>query len=52
MKYFYQAMLTDRMSAAAALRVAQLKMLKQPQRQAPYYWAAFMLHGEWLASPE
>ena len=51
MKYFYQAMLTDRMPAATALRVAQLKMLKQPQRQAPYYWAAFMLHGEWLPSP-
>lgn len=52
MKYFYQAMLTDRMPASAALRVAQLKMLKQPQRQAPYYWASFMLHGEWLASPQ
>ena len=50
MTFFYQAMLTDRLPPAAALRVAQLKMLKQPQRQAPYYWAAFMLHGEWLSS--
>lgn len=48
MKSFYQAMLTDQMPASAALRVAQLKMLKQPHRQAPYYWASFMLHGEWL----
>ena len=47
MKYFYQAMLKDRMAPAAALRMAQLKMLEQPRRQAPYYWAAFMLHGEW-----
>lgn len=50
MKYFYQAMLTDQMPAATALRDAQLKMLKLPQRQAPYYWASFTLHGEWLAS--
>ena len=47
MKYFYQAMLRDRMPPAAALRIAQLKMLEQPQRHAPYYWAAFMLNGEW-----
>jgi CHAT domain-containing protein/predicted negative regulator of RcsB-dependent stress response len=47
MKYFYQAMLKDGMPPAAALRAAQLEMLKQPQRQSPYYWAAFMLHGDW-----
>ena len=47
MKYFYQAMLKDRRSPAAALRLAQLELLRQPQRRAPYYWAAFMLYGEW-----
>jgi CHAT domain-containing protein len=47
MKYFYQAMLKDGLPPAAALRAAQLEMLKQPHRQAPYYWAAFMLQGEW-----
>jgi CHAT domain-containing protein len=51
MKYFYQAMLKDRLPPAAALRVAQLKMLEQPQRQAPYYWAAFVLYGDWQTKP-
>jgi CHAT domain-containing protein/Tfp pilus assembly protein PilF len=30
-----------------ALRQAQLKMLKNPQRQHPYYWASFIQSGEW-----
>lgn len=30
-----------------ALRQAQLKMLKQPGRKHPYYWAAFIQSGEW-----
>ncbi len=32
---------------SAALRAAQLQMLKQPQRRAPYYWASFIQAGEW-----
>jgi len=51
MKYFYQAMLKEGMPPAAALRAAQLKMLKQPERQSPYYWAAFELHGDWQVQP-
>ena len=47
MKYFYQAMLKDRRPPAAALRLAQLELLEHPKRKTPYYWAAFMLHGEW-----
>jgi hypothetical protein len=31
----------------AALRAAQLQMLKQPDRRAPYYWASFIQAGEW-----
>ncbi|MBK9707534.1 MAG: CHAT domain-containing protein [Acidobacteria bacterium] len=34
-------------SPAAALRAAQVEMWKQKQWQAPYYWAAFVLQGEW-----
>jgi CHAT domain-containing protein len=30
-----------------ALRNVQLKMLRTPQRQHPYYWAAFIESGEW-----
>jgi CHAT domain-containing protein/tetratricopeptide (TPR) repeat protein len=47
MANFYSRMLKDRMPAAAALRAAQIEMLKQPKWQAPYYWAAFVLQGEW-----
>lgn len=47
MASFYSRMLKDRMPAAAALRAAQIEMLKQPKWQAPYYWAAFVLQGEW-----
>lgn len=47
MKYFYQGMLGKRMRPAAALRAAQLEMAKQKQWKAPYYWAAFVLQGQW-----
>jgi CHAT domain-containing protein/Tfp pilus assembly protein PilF len=30
-----------------ALRNVQLKMLRTPERQHPYYWAAFIESGEW-----
>jgi CHAT domain-containing protein/Tfp pilus assembly protein PilF len=44
---FYQAMLKEGKSPAAALRAAQLDMLKQRRWQSPYYWAAFTMQGEW-----
>jgi len=48
MKRFYQGMLGDeRLSAAGALRQAQLSIWKQKQWREPYYWAAFVLQGEW-----
>ena len=48
MKQFYQGMLgPDRLSPAGALREAQLSLWKQKQWRAPYYWAAFVLQGEW-----
>jgi CHAT domain-containing protein/tetratricopeptide (TPR) repeat protein len=37
----------QRLSAAAALRAAQLQMSKNPRWQDPFYWASFQLHGEW-----
>jgi CHAT domain-containing protein len=36
-----------RVSAAAALRKAQLEMLGHRTWRAPYYWAAFQVQGEW-----
>ncbi len=48
MKRFYQAMLSDQhLRPAAALRVAQVEMLKMKEWEDPYYWAAFVLQGEW-----
>lgn len=35
------------LTPAAALRAAQLAMWRDKRWQAPYYWAAFVLQGEW-----
>lgn len=32
---------------AAALREAQVAMWKQIQWRSPYYWASFVMQGEW-----
>ena len=47
MKLFYQRMLKDGMPAGAALRAAQLELSGQKRWASPYYWAGFVLHGEW-----
>jgi CHAT domain-containing protein len=44
---FYQRMFREGMSPAAALRQAQIEMLKGKRWRFPYYWAAFVLQGEW-----
>jgi CHAT domain-containing protein len=47
MKRFYQSMLIDGLSAAAALRTAQLQLSAIPKWKSPYYWAGFTLQGDW-----
>jgi CHAT domain-containing protein len=47
MKRLYRGMLKDGLRPAAALRAAQLSLLKQRRWSAPYYWAGFVLQGEW-----
>ncbi|HEY6403520.1 MAG TPA: CHAT domain-containing protein, partial [Blastocatellia bacterium] len=48
MKRFYQGMLgPERLRPADALRQAQLSLWKEKQWRDPYYWAAFVLQGEW-----
>jgi CHAT domain-containing protein/predicted negative regulator of RcsB-dependent stress response len=49
MARFYQQMLgPERLSPAAALRAAQLEMWQDERwRERPYYWAAFVLQGEY-----
>lgn len=47
MARFYRGMLRENKTPAAALRTAQIEMLRQRQWQSPYYWSAFVLQGEW-----
>jgi CHAT domain-containing protein len=47
MTRFYHQMLQERRPPAAALREAQLALWRQNRWQAPFYWAAFLLQGEW-----
>jgi CHAT domain-containing protein len=48
MARFYEGMLGPQgLRPAAALRSAQLALAKQRRWQAPYYWAPFVLQGEW-----
>ena len=47
MSRFYAAMLRDGLTPTAALRAAQLGMRNTRQWRAPFYWAGFVLQGEW-----
>jgi CHAT domain-containing protein len=47
MKRFYNYLLQDNMPSAAALRRAQLDLIKTRGVMQPYYWAGFVLQGEW-----
>jgi CHAT domain-containing protein len=47
MSRFYSRMIRDGLPPASALRAAQIELLKQPGWEAPYFWAAFVLQGEW-----
>jgi len=47
MKGFYGGLFSRTERPAAALRQAQIEMWKRRGWEAPYYWAAFTLQGEW-----
>ena len=47
MTRFYQGLLRDRLPPATALRRAQLALLADPRWRAPYFWAPFVLQGDW-----
>jgi CHAT domain-containing protein/tetratricopeptide (TPR) repeat protein len=49
MGHFYRNLLRNDLPPAAALREAQLAMWKQRRWHAPYFWAAFVLQGEYRA---
>lgn len=49
MEQFYQALTQPaNQTRANALRQAQLKLLETPGYRAPFYWASFVLIGNWL----
>jgi CHAT domain-containing protein/Tfp pilus assembly protein PilF len=47
MPRFYESLLQQGMSTGAALRAAKLKTMKEKQWRAPYFWAGFVLQGEY-----
>lgn len=47
MRVFYTSMYVRHRSPAASLREAQIWMSQQKRWQSPYYWAGFVLQGEW-----
>lgn len=48
MSSFYRGMLKEGKTPAAALRAAQIEMWRKPNwHRSPFYWAAFVLQGDW-----
>jgi CHAT domain-containing protein/Tfp pilus assembly protein PilF len=43
----YRGLLQEGLSPAAALRQAQISMRSEKQWKSPYYWAGFVIQGEW-----
>jgi CHAT domain-containing protein len=48
MPEFYQALLQTDTNKAQALQQAQLSLMKDKQYEHPYFWASFILVGNWL----
>ncbi len=47
MARFYEHLLERELRPAAALREAQIAISREKPWRAPYYWAGFLLQGEW-----
>ena len=47
MSRFYREMIVNGLKPAAALRAAQLDLSWEKRYQHPYFWAGFVLQGEW-----
>jgi CHAT domain-containing protein len=48
MAQFYRQLTLPNMTKSKALQQAQLSLLHQPQYKHPFYWAPFVLVGNWL----
>lgn len=47
MRRFYRLMLRQKLPAAVALRKAKVEMMKLGEWRHPFYWAGFVLQGDW-----
>lgn len=47
MERFYHALLREGQAPSAALRAAQLALRRDPRWRDPYYWAPFVVQGDW-----
>ena len=47
MTAFYRGLFERKLAPAAALKAAQVELLTNTQWKDPFYWAAFILEGEW-----
>ena len=47
MKTFYRLLLQERVPPAAALRQAQLSLRRDRRWRDPFYWAPFVIQGDW-----
>jgi len=47
MTEFYKGLFEEGLTTSAALRQAKIKMWRQSRYREPFYWAAFVLQGEW-----
>jgi CHAT domain-containing protein len=47
MKRLYTGILAEHQPSQAALRQAQVAILKEERWQAPFFWAAFEIQGDW-----
>lgn len=47
MKKFYDGLLRRGLPPSAALRTAQLELSRDPRWKSPYFWAGFVIQGDW-----
>jgi CHAT domain-containing protein/tetratricopeptide (TPR) repeat protein len=48
MQKLYEQVKTQKVTRSEAIRTAQIMLLKDPKYRHPYYWAPFILVGNWL----
>ena len=48
MNEFYRGLVHNGFTRADSVRQAQISLIKDPNYNHPYYWAAFTLIGSWL----